>query len=127
MNPQSVPQNGQITVFFTVSGTQIPNALQVTATSSELTIVPLAGLEVVQPNLGGETSVRITPATGASGSTIISVAVRDPNTGCTSVASFVLSVGVATVPTLSQWAVLALVLLLMFAGYQALQRRQTVA
>lgn len=126
MNPQSVPLNGQITVFFTVSGTQIPNALQVTATSSEQAIVPLSGLTVVQPSLSGETSVRITPATGASGATVINVAVRDPNTGCTSVASFVLSVGVAAVPTLSQWAVIMLVLLLMFAGYQALQRRQTL-
>lgn len=123
MNPQSVALNGQITVFFTVSGTQIPNALQVTATSSELGIVPLSGLTVVQPNLAGETSVRITPATGASGLTTINVSVRDPSTQCTSVASFVLSVGVAAVPTMSQWAVLALVLLLMFAGYQALQRR----
>jgi hypothetical protein len=124
MNPQTVPLNGQITVFFNVSGSQIPNALQITATSSNLAIVPLSGLEVVQPSLSGETSVRITPATGATGPTTINVIVRDPSTGCTSVASFVLTVGVATVPTLAQWAVLTLALLLMFAGYQALQRRQ---
>jgi hypothetical protein len=124
MNPQTVAVNGEITVFFTVRGSQIPNALQVTATSSDLAIVPLSGLTVVQPSLTGETIVRITPATGASGQTTINVAVRDPNTGCVSVASFVLTVGVATVPTLAQWAVIVLALLLMFVGYQALQRRQ---
>jgi type VI secretion system secreted protein VgrG len=123
MNPQSVATNGQITVFFQVSGSQIPNALQVTASSSELAVVPLAGLTVIHPDVSGQMSVRITPATGATGSTIISVTVRDPNTQCASVASFVLSVGAAAVPTLAQWAVLSLALLLMFAGYQALQRR----
>lgn len=127
MNPQSVALNGQITVFFTVSGSQIPNALQVTATSSEQTIVPLAGLTVVQPNLSGETSVRITPTTGASGPTTISVTVRDPSTSCVSVTTFVLSVGVAAVPTLAQWAVITLASLLMFAGYQLLQRRPIAA
>jgi hypothetical protein len=125
MNPQTVALNGQITVFFNVTGSQIPNALQVTATSSDLAIVPLVGLAVNQPSVTGEMSVRITPATGASGPTTINVAVRDPATDCVTVASFVLSVGVATVPTLSQWAVISLALLLMFSGYQALQRRQT--
>jgi hypothetical protein len=124
MNPQTVAQNGQITVFFTVSGSQIPSALRVTASSSELAIVPLSGLTVVQPSLTGEMSVRITPATGASGQSTISVNVTDPATQCVTVASFVLSVGVATVPTLAQWAVIALALLLMFAGYVAVQRRQ---
>jgi hypothetical protein len=49
--------------------------------------------------------------------------VRDPNTQCVTVVSFVLSVGVAAVPTLAQWSVIALASLLMFAGYRSLQRR----
>ena len=60
MNPQSVPLNGEIQVFFTVHGSAISNALQVTASSSELGVVPLSGLTVVQPNLNGDMSVRIT-------------------------------------------------------------------
>lgn len=124
MNPQSIPMNGTITSFFTVTGPIIPNALRVTATSSDLGVVPLSGLEVTQPSLSGETTVRITPTPNVSGLTTITVQVRDPNTECTAVATFVLSVGVAAVPTLAQWAVIALALLLMFAGYQALQRRQ---
>lgn len=123
MNPQSIPLNGDITVFFTVSGSIIPNALQVIATSSDLAVVPLSGLVVTQPTLNGETTVRITPVTGATGTTTISVQVRDPGLDCVTVTTFVLTVGAATVPTLAQWAVLALALLLMFAGYQSLHRR----
>jgi hypothetical protein len=114
-------------VFFNVSGSQIANNLRVTATSSDLTVVPLSGLTVVQPSVTGEMSVRITPATGATGQTTISVTVTDPATQCVTVAAFIVSVGVATVPTLAQWAVIALALLLMFAGYVAMQRRQVAS
>jgi hypothetical protein len=127
MNPQSIAQNGQLTVFFNVSGSQIANNLRVTATSSDLTIVPLSGLTVVQPTVTGDMSVRITPATGATGQTTISVTVTDPATQCVTVTAFIVSVGVATVPTLAQWAVIALALLLMFAGYVAMQRRQVAS
>ena len=127
MNPQRIPVNGDITVFFTVAGSIIPNALQVTATSSDLGVVPLSGLVVTPPSLSGETTVRITPVANVSGLTTISVQVRDPATNCVNVATFVLTVGAATVPTLAQWAVISLALLLMFAGYQSLHRRQTPA
>ena len=116
-----------MTVFFTVAGSIIPNALNVTATSSDLGVVPLSGLVVTQPNLSGETSVRITPAANATGLTTITVQVRDPATDCVTVTTFVLSVGAAAVPTLAQWSVIALSLLLMFAGYRALQQRQPAA
>ena len=127
MNPQSVEMNGTITVFFTVSGSIIPNALQVIATSSDLGVVPLSGLVVTQPSLTGETTVRITPTTNMTGQTTISVQVRDPATNCVSVSTFVLTVGAAAVPTMAQWSVIALALLLMFAGYRALQRRHDAA
>jgi hypothetical protein len=123
MNPQSVALNGSIQVDFTVSGTVIPNALNVTATSSDTGVVPPSGIVVTQPSVSGATSVRITPATGASGLTTISVTVTDPSTSCVTVTSFVLSVGAAGVPTLAQWSVIALALLLMFAGYRSLHRR----
>ena len=77
--------------------------------------------------LAGETTVRITPATNATGVTTITVQVRDPATDCVSVTTFVLSVGAAAVPTLAEWAVIGLALLLMFAGYRALQQRQSPA
>lgn len=124
MNPQSVEMNGNITVFFTVQGSTIPNALQMTATSSELGVVPLSGVVVTQPSVTGETTVRLSPTANVTGLTTIAVQVRDPATNCIAVSSFVLSVGAAAVPTLAQWAVIALALLLMFAGYQALRRRQ---
>jgi len=127
MNPQSVEMNGTITLFFTVSGSIIPNALQVIATSSDLGVVPLSGLVVTQPSLTGETTVRITPTTNMTGQTTISVQVRDPATNCVSVSTFVLTVGAAAVPTMAQWSVIALALLLMFAGYRALQRRHDAA
>jgi hypothetical protein len=127
MNPQSVETNRSIDVFFTVTGSIIPNGLNVTATSSDLGVVPLSGLVVTQPSLTGETRVRITPATNATGVTTIAVQVRDPATSCVSVTAFVLSVGAAAVPTLAEWSVIALALLLMFAGYRALQRRPAAA
>jgi hypothetical protein len=127
MNPQSVEMNGTITVFFTVSGSVIPNALNVVASSSDLGVVPLSGMVVTQPSTTGETTVRITPTTNVTGASTISVQVRDPATGCVTATAFVLSVGAAAVPTLAQWSVIALALLLMFAGYRALQRRQGAA
>jgi hypothetical protein len=123
MEDQILPSIGTITVFFTVSGSVIPNALIVTATSSDAALVPPSAIEVTQPTLNGETSVRITPTAGTSGPVIITVSVRDPSNSCVTSTSFVLSVGVATVPTLAQWALIALALLLLLAGYQALQRR----
>ena len=127
MNPQSVEMNGTITTFFTVAGSIIPNALQVIATSSDLGVVPLSGIVVTQPSLTGETTVRITPTTNATGLSTITVQVRDPATACVTATAFVLSVGAASVPTLAQWSVIALALLLMFAGYRALQRRHEAA
>jgi len=124
MNPQNVVVNGTITTEFTVAGAVIPSALQVTATSSDLGVVPLSGVVVTQPSGSGAVTVRLTPTAGVTGLTTITVQVRDPNNSCVTVTSFVLSVGAASVPTLTQWAVIALALLLMFAGYQALQRRQ---
>jgi hypothetical protein len=124
MQNQIVPSIGNITVFFTVSGSVIPNALVVTATSSDTTLVPPAAMVVSPPGLGGETSVRITPTPGTSGPVTITVSVRDPGTSCITSTSFVLSVGVASVPTLTQWAQIALAMSLMVAGYLALQRRR---
>lgn len=120
---QILPAAGNITVFFTVSGSVIPNALVVTATSSDGALVPPAAIVVTPPALNGETSVRITPTPGTSGPVTITVSVRDPNNSCVTSTSFVLSVGVASVPTLAQWALIALMMLLMLAGYRALQRR----
>lgn len=126
MNPQRVGMNESITVFFNVTGSIIPNALQITATSSDLGVVPLSGLVVTQPTIGGETTIRITPVAGVTGVTTIAVQVRDPHTDCINVTSFVLGVGVAAVPTLAQWALITLTALLLFAGYVAVRRRESI-
>lgn len=123
MNNQILPPSGTITVFFTVTGNVIPNALIVLATSPDVALVPPSAIVVTQPSLSGETTVRITPIAGTSGPATINVSVRDPSTQCVAVTSFILSIGVAPVPTLGQWAATALALLLMLAGYQALRRR----
>jgi len=124
MNPQRVGINESITVYFTVAGSIIPNALQATATSSDLGVVPLSGLVVTQPTNTGEVTVRITPVANVTGTTTISVQIRDPATDCIAVSSFVLGVGVAAVPTLAQWALIALAMLLTVSGYVALRRRE---
>lgn len=123
MENQILPSTGTITVHFTVSGSVIPNALVVTATSSDNALVPPSAMVVTQPSTSGETTVRITPTAGTSGPVTITVAVRHPTNGCVTSTSFVLSVGVATVPTLAQWGLMGLTTLLMLAGYLALRRR----
>jgi hypothetical protein len=123
MNNQILPSSGTITVFFTVAGNIIPSALIVVATSPDVALVPPSSIVVTQPSLSGETSVRITPIAGVSGPATITVSVRDPGTSCVAATSFVLSIGVASVPTLGQWAAIALALLLMMVGYQAVARR----
>ena len=65
-------------------------------------------------------------ADGRSGVATITVTVTDPNApNCSLAASttFQFTIGVTAVPTLPQWAMIALMVLLALAGFAAVRRR----
>lgn len=121
---QTIPVNGSVTVGFTASGTVIPNALRLSAASTDTTLVPQSAMVFGPPVAGGARTLTVTAANGRSGTTTISIAVTDPATNCIIISSFQLTVGTA-VPTLSEWWMIALTLLLGLAGFAAMQRRST--
>jgi hypothetical protein len=118
----TLPVNGSVAVGFTISGSVITDALGVTATSSDPTLVPQSAM-VITKGIGGARVLTIFGANGRSGVATITVTVTDPSaTTCSTSTSFQLTIGTA-VPTLPQWALIALMILVTAAGFMALRRR----
>jgi hypothetical protein len=124
----AVPVNGSVAVGFTIGGAIITDALVVSATSSNLTLVPQSAM-VITRGVGGARVLTIFGADGRSGVATITVTVTDPTvTTCTAATttSFQITIGTAAaVPTLPPWALLALTALLALAGFAAVRRRST--
>ena len=118
----AIPASGGLSVGFSVGGAVIVNALRVTATSSNTTLVSPAGLVIT--GTGAAKVLTINGADGRTGVTTITVTVTDPVSGCSASTSFQLTIG-AAVPTLPQWAMLMLVGLLAAAGVFAMRMRRT--
>jgi hypothetical protein len=122
---QTIPVSGSVAVPFSISGTVIADALDVTAVSADLTLVPASAM-VITKGVDGARVLTVTGADGRAGVTTITVTVRDPAAGnCTATTSFELRVGVAPVPTLPRWTMIALVGLLTLAGFAAMRARAT--
>jgi hypothetical protein len=118
----TLPVNGSVAVGFTISGSVIADALGVTATSSDPALVPQSAM-VITKGIGGARVLTIFGADGRSGVATITVTVTDPSAAtCSTSTSFQLTIGTA-VPTLPQWALIALMILLAAAGFMALRRR----
>ena len=118
----TLPVNGSVAVGFTISGSVIADALGVTATSSDPALVPPSAM-VITRGIGGARVLTIFGADGRSGVATITVTVTDPSTTiCSTSTSFQLTIGTA-VPTLPQWALIALMILVTAAGFMALRRR----
>jgi hypothetical protein len=119
---QVIPVSGSVAVGFTIGGAIIPDSLGVTATSSDTTLVPQSAM-VIARGAGGARTLTVTGADGRSGVTTITLTVNDPNSGCTTTSTFQLTVGAVAVPTLPQWAFLALAVLMALAGFAAIRQR----
>ena len=99
---------------FTIGGSIITDALVVTATSSDTTLVPASAM-VITKGAGGARTLTIRGADGRSGVSTITVTVTDPSVGTCTLAgstSFQFAIGVTAVPTLPEWAMIALMALL---------------
>ena len=121
----AAPVAGSVSVGFTISGAIIADALVVSATSSDSTLVP-PGAMVITKGAGGARVLTIQGADGRSGVTTITVTVTDPSvTTCVlaTSTSFRLTIGAIAVPTLSQWAYVLLAVLLTGGGMLAVRRR----
>jgi hypothetical protein len=118
-----VPVGGSVAVGFTISGAVIPDALNVVATTSDTTLIPQNAMTITK-GVGGARVLTIFGADGRSGVATITVTVTDPsNPLCATSVSFRLTVGAVPVPTMSQWAMGLLMLLLTGGGVVALRRR----
>lgn len=119
--PDLILAPGATTIVpYLVSGSVIPNALRVSATSDDRGFIPPSAITVTQPSLSGEGLVTIV-AGSTLGTANVLVTVTAPD-GCTSTVSFRLTVG-AAVPTLSEWSMIVLSLLLATAGFLAMRKR----
>jgi hypothetical protein len=119
----TLPAGGSVAVGFTIGGAIITDALVVRATSSDTTLVPQSAL-VIAKGVGGARVLTITGADGRSGIATITVTVTDPTAfNCAASSSFQLTIGAAAVPTLPEWALIALTVLLALAGFVAMRRR----
>jgi hypothetical protein len=119
----AVPANGSVAVGFTISGGIIADALGVTATSSNPTLVPPSAMAITK-GTGGARVLTIFGADGRSGVATITVTVTDPTAAnCSTTTSFQLTVGTSSVPTLPEWAMIALTALLALGGVAAVRRR----
>jgi hypothetical protein len=118
----AVPVNGSVAVGFTIGGAIIPDALLVAATSSNPTLVPQSAMTITK-GIGGARVLTIFGADGRSGVANITVTVRDPVSNLSTSTSFQLTVGAAAVPTLPEWAMIALTALLALSGIIAVSRR----
>jgi hypothetical protein len=117
----TLPVHGSVSVGFTVAGQIITDALTVSASSSNTTLVPQSAL-IITKGVGGARVLSVTGADGRSGVATITVSVLDPTTLCITSTSFQITIG-AAVPTLPEWAMIALMALLGLAGYTAMRRR----
>ena len=121
----TLPVNGSVAVGFTISGGIINDALLVRATSSDPTLVPQSAL-VITKGIGGARVLTIFGADGRTGVATITVTVTDPTaSNCVTSTSFQITIGTVPVPTLPQWAMLVLTVLLALAGFAAMRRRTT--
>jgi Ice-binding-like/IPTL-CTERM motif len=121
-----VAAGGSVAVGFSISGGVIADALTVTATSSNGTLVPASAM-VITKGVGGARVLTIQGADGRSGVTTITVTVTDRTVQtCSAAASttFQLTIGAIPVPTLPQWALALLAVLLAGGGMLALRRRR---
>jgi hypothetical protein len=110
-------------VGFTISGGIIADALGVTAISSNPTLVPQSTMTITKGS-GGARVLTIFGADGRSGVATITVTVSDPTAAnCSTSTSFQLTVGTSSVPTLPEWAMVALTALLAVGGVAAVRRR----
>jgi Ice-binding-like/IPTL-CTERM motif len=121
-----VKVGGSVAVGFTIGGGIITDALGVRATSSDTTLIPQSAM-VITKGVGGARVLTITGADGRSGVTDITVSVTDSGAGCTTSVTFRLTVGAVPVPTLSEWAMVWLTLLLTGGGVLMLRRRSSLA
>lgn len=122
-----LPVGGSVAVGFTISGPIITDALVVTATSANSTLVPASAMTITK-GAGGARVLTIFGADGRTGVTTITVTVTNPQvTACASSASttFQLTVGPIAVPTLPEWAFLMLAVILAACGVVMLRRRST--
>ena len=95
-NRSTAPGTATGAIALTIGdGEMAPSILTVTATSSNTTLVPIANLAL--SGSGASRSLNVTPATGQSGTTSITVNVTDG--GFTTASSFVLTVAVAPTVT----------------------------
>jgi hypothetical protein len=118
----AVPVNGSVAVGFTISGGIIADALGVSATSSNPTLVPQSAMTITK-GIGGARVLTIFAADGRSGVATITVTVTDPTNNLSTSTSFQLTVGASSVPTLPEWAMIALTALLALGGVAAVRTR----
>jgi hypothetical protein len=122
---QAIPVSGSVAVGFTISGAIIADALGVTATSSDPTLVPQSAM-VITRGAGGARLLTISGADGRAGVAAITVTVIDPTASdCRTSTVFQLTIGAAPVPALPEWALIALTALLALAGVAALRSRRS--
>ena len=122
---QAIAVNGSVSVGFTIGGGVITDALIVSVTSSDGTLVPQSAMSITR-GAGGARTLTIRGADGRSGVATITVTVTDPggvNCSLTASTSFQFAIGVTAVPTLPQWTMIALMALLALAGFVAMRRR----
>jgi hypothetical protein len=121
-----VTAGGSVAVGFSISGAVIADALSVTATSSNAALVP-PGAMVITKGVGGARVLTIQGADGRSGVATITVTVTDRTVqSCAAATSttFQLTIGAIPVPTMPEWALTLLAVLLTCGGVFALRRRR---
>lgn len=121
----TVPVGGSVAVGFTIGGAIITDALVVSATSSNTTLVPPSAM-VITRGVAGARVLTIFGADGRSGVATITVTVTDPTVSvCTAATSttFQLTIGPVAVPTLPEWAMWLLAVLLTAGGVVVLRTR----
>ncbi|HZR23559.1 MAG TPA: IPTL-CTERM sorting domain-containing protein [Vicinamibacterales bacterium] len=121
---QTVPVDGTVAVNFTIGGGVTPGSLTVSTTSSDPVLVP-SNLMVVTNGVGGARVLTLSGGGGRTGVTTITETVTDPTaSSCATSTTFLFGIGTAAVPTLPQWALMALSGLVALAGYAALRKRR---
>jgi hypothetical protein len=121
---QAVAVNGSASVNFTIGGGIITDALIVSVASSDGTLVPQSAMSITR-GAGGARTLTIRGADGRTGLATITVTVTDPGGVTCSLSastSFQFAIG-AAVPTLPEWAMIALMAGLALAGVVAMRRR----
>lgn len=119
----TVPVGGSVAVGFSISGPVIADALGLTVTSDNPTLVPPSAMTITK-GVGGARVLTIFGADGRTGVATITITVTDAASGCQTSTSFRLTVGAAAVPTLPQIFVVFLALGLVGVGYARLRQRR---